>query len=135
MREAASLHVKDDQKHFVAANIYSIAQAQFYSSWQPHAVHADEDMVGFVMWGLDEDKSEPEWWIVRLMIEATHQKKGYGKAATLASIDSLKAKGANDVFLSFEPSNAYARAFYEHLGFVDTGRVEDGEVVFCLHIG
>ena len=132
LRKASLLNVREDQKNFVAANVYSIAQAQFYESWDPRGVYAEDEIVGFVMWGLDDDKSEPEWWIIRLMVDAAYQGKGYGKAATLAAIDELKSLGATEVFLSFEPTNEYARAFYEHLGFADTGRVEHEEVVFRL---
>ena len=134
LREATLLSVRDDQMKFVASNVYSIAQAQFYSSWVPKAICAGEEMVGFVMWGIDDEQPEPEWWIIRLMIDAAHQGKGYGKAATVAAIDELRTRAARDVFLSLAPSNDYARTFYERLGFADTGRVEHQEVVFRLQL-
>lgn len=66
------------------------------------------------------------------MIAAEFQGKGYGKAATLAALEALRAAGAREVFLSFEPENERAAAFYRHLGFRDTGRVEYGEIVYSL---
>lgn len=127
-----SLKVAEGQTHFVAANVYSIAQASLYPDWHPRAVYAGETLVGFVMWGIDHDQPTPEWWIIRLMIAAEFQGKGYGKAATLAALEALRAAGAATVFLSFEPENDHAAAFYRRLGFQDTGRVEYGEIVYSL---
>lgn len=126
------LKVAEGQENFVAPNVYSIAQASVYTEWYPRAVYAGEDLVGFVMWGIDHDQPVLEWWIIRLMVAADQQGKGYGKAATLAAIERMREAGATAIFLSFEPENEYAAAFYRRLGFVDTGRVEHGEIVYSL---
>jgi diamine N-acetyltransferase len=131
-RDACKLSVREDQRGFVASNLYSIAESRFYETWSPMAVYAGDEMVGFVMWGRDDEPSEPEWWIIRLMVDHSYQGKGYGKAAALAAIEATRAEGARDVYLSFEPENTFARALYERLGFVDTGRVEGGEIVYRL---
>ena len=134
-KDAIKLSVRDDQRTFVAHNLYSIAQSQYYDSWEPMAIlSSDGEMVGFVMWGRDDDPPEPEWWIIRLMVDQAHQGEGYGKAATLAAIEELRKKGATEVYLSFEPSNEYARGFYEHLGFEDTGKIDEGEIVYRLNL-
>lgn len=127
-----NLKVAEGQTHFVAPNVYSIAQASLYPDWHPRAICAGETLVGFVLWGVDHDQPTPEWWLIRLMIAAEFQGMGYGKAATLAALDALRAAGATTVFLSFEPENAHAAAFYRQLGFRDTGRVEYGEIVYSL---
>jgi diamine N-acetyltransferase len=131
-RDAVRMEVRDDQRHFVASNLYSIAEAQWYSTWEPVAVHDGETMVGFVMWGLDLD-NEGEWWIIRLMIDAQYQRRGYGKAATSEAIRRLRQKpGCKAIYISFEPENAVAEHLYRSLGFEDTGRVECGETVYRL---
>ena len=127
-----NLKVAEGQEHFVAPNVYSIAQASLYADWYPRAVYAGDALVGFVLWGIDHDQPVKEWWIIRLMVAAGLQGKGYGKAATLAAIEAMQAAGAQQVFLSFEPENEHAAAFYRRLGFVDTGRVEYGEIVYSL---
>ncbi len=131
-KDACKLEVREDQKTFVAHNMYSIAESKFYPSSEPMGIYAGEEMVGFVMWGIDTDQPVEEWWIIRLMIDAAQQGKGYGKAATQAAIAQIKAKGAREIFLSFEPENDGAKKLYSSLGFADTGRVEYGEIVYRL---
>ena len=140
---AISLHVLDSQKDFVAPNLYSIAESQFFGTWECFLAVADdvETPVGFLMWGLDEEPPEgavqtgpSEWWIIRFMIDAKRQGAGYGTALLDVAIDALQQRGATSVFLSFEPENDRARALYERRGFVDTGRVEDGEIVYRLEL-
>jgi diamine N-acetyltransferase len=131
-RDAARMDVRDDQRHFVASNLYSIAEEQWDPTWEPVAVHDGETMVGFVMWGLNPDR-EDEWWIIRLMIDAQYQGRGYGRAATREAIHRLRQKpGCTAIYISFEPENAVAERLYRSLGFEDTGRVEYGETVYRL---
>lgn len=130
--DVVKLKVAEGQENFVAPNVFSIAQASVYTDWYPRAIMAGDDLVGFVMWGIDHDQPVLEWWIIRLMVAGAYQGKGHGKAATLAAIEAMREAGAKVVFLSFEPENEHAAAFYRHLGFVDTGRVEYGEIVYSL---
>lgn len=125
------LKVHDAQKMFVAPNAVSIAEAQFYEGWEPLAIYHADELVGFVMWGSDDRPIPPEYWIIRLMIDKAHQGQGYGRAATQAVMRRIIARtGCDAIFLSFEPENAGARQLYANLGFVDTGRVEEGEIVY-----
>ncbi len=81
-QQCIDLKVADGQENFVAANLMSIAQAKIYPTANPLAVYHKDEMVGFVMFGFDPD--EGQYYLVRLMIDAQHQGKGFGKAATLA---------------------------------------------------
>ena len=91
-------------------------------------------MVGFVMMGYFAEKDLYDIW--RFMIDERYQKKGYGKAALLLSIEYLsKEFNVNDIFLSFEPNNVIAEKLYSSVGFKRTGEIEDGEVVMRLSIG
>jgi diamine N-acetyltransferase len=95
------------------------------------AAYADDMPVGYVMYGFDPDTRD--WWIVRLMVAHDQQGKGYGRAIMQAVIAQLSAQpGCDAIHISFVPENAAARALYSSLGFVDTGRIEDGEVVYRL---
>ena len=134
-REAYKLKVKEDQTSFVAPNLYSIAESQFYPSVEKRAIYVDDKMVGFIMWALDDENHDPpELWISRFMIDGEHQGNGYGRAAMQQVIALLKAEHVTGIFLSYEPENTGGAAFYAGLGFDETGRVEHGEVVVHLDL-
>ncbi len=129
--DVIKLSVFDEQKDFVADNLYSLAQAKAMPECVPFAVYNDNDLVGYVMYCLDfEDK---EYWICRLMIDKKFQKKGYGRATMQCVLSLLmKDREHNKVYLSFEPENLIAKKLYEQLGFVADGRVIEGEIVYYL---
>lgn len=122
----------DEQKHFVAPNGFSMLEAIWdHEIFTAFGIFDDDTPVGFFMRGYDAD--EKSHWVVRLMIGGEHQRKGYGRAALGLAIEQFKAMpGCKEVYISFEPNNHGARALYESLGFEDTGRIEEGELVFCL---
>ena len=131
--DCANLKVADDQQSFVAPNLVSIAQSQFYPGTEMRAIYADSEMVGFIMWIIDtEQRPTRELWIWRFMIAAEHQRQGYGRAALRQVIDMLKAQGETELFLSYEPENTGGAAFYRGFGFAETGRIEHGEIVVRL---
>ncbi|MBN1564633.1 MAG: GNAT family N-acetyltransferase [Anaerolineae bacterium] len=130
-----TLKVNDDQKMFVAPNLYSIAQGQFTPGTQMRGIYADDTLVGFVMWTWDnEDHDPPEMWLWRFMIGGDYQGQGYGRAAMQHVIALLKIEGVTELFLSYEPENTGGAQFYAGLGFADTGRVEGGEIVVKLDL-
>ena len=124
-----NLRVREDQRGFVAPNVYSIAQSKVYPGVQTKAIYAGETLVGFVMWGADEGENPGEMWIWRLMIEAEQQGNGYARAALEQIIRLGQASGHDALFVSYVPENSGAARLYASLGFTETGRVEDGEIV------
>ena len=131
-KQTLKLKVHEDQDGFVAPNVYSIAESRFYPSAEPMGVFADGAMVGFAMWAQDDDGT---WWFDRLMIDKEHQRKGYGKAAMLESIRLMSAKPeCSEIHLCFVLDNTAARKLYTDLGFEDTGRIVEGEIVFLLRV-
>ncbi len=139
-RACAALRVADDQQNFVASNLYSIAEAQFYPGTLCRAVYAGETMVGFVLYGPDDeyapvDERPGAYALVRLMIDRAHQGKGYGRAALETVIDTVQREaGARLLYLSAVPENVPALALYRSAGFLPTGAVLDGEVVLRLEL-
>ena len=132
-KECVELKVAADQAKFVAPNVYSIAQSKIYPTHLPFAVYDGEQMVGFVMFGLDTDDNR--FYIGRLMIDEKFQGKGYGKAATLAVIEELKRnEDCEEVYLSFVPENATAEQLYKSVGFERTGELSGGEIVMSYKI-
>ena len=131
-KQAIRLDVAPEQKHFVASNLYSIAEAIFNPTYVPLAIYNEtETMVGFLMYGTNPDNDE--LWILRLMVDQQYQGRGYGRAVMEEIIRRLQAKpDCREIFTSYEPGNHVVARLYRSLGFEDTGRIEDGELVVCL---
>lgn len=136
LRTVLRLSVADDQKGFVATNAISIAQAYFAPEAWFRAICLGEEIVGFVM---IEDQSlakappaQPTATLWRLMIDQRFQKRGIGREAVLLVIEHVRAKGYRSLFVSYVPEPGGPEMFYKGLGFRDTGRVDEGEVVLEL---
>ena len=123
------LAVEPEQEQFVASNARSIAEAHF----EPHAwfraVYADDAPVGFVMAYRDPPTT---FWVWRFMIDAAHQGKGYGRQALELLVGEALDDGVDEVKLSYHPGEHSPQTFYTRFGFVDTGEVEEGELVMRL---
>lgn len=131
-KQAIRIDVAPEQRRFVASNLYSIAESKFNPTFVPLAIYDDsETMVGFLMYGIDNG----ELWVLRLMVARQFQRRGYGRAAMEEIIRRLKAKpDCREVFTSYKPDNDVAARLYKSLGFEDTGRIEDGELVVRLSL-
>jgi diamine N-acetyltransferase len=144
--ECVELKPAADQDGFVSSNAFSLSQAHFEPWWEPHGIYADERMVGFVMYGRWPTAALPSYYsgfeapegvvcILRFMVDANHQRQGYGRAALMQVIErSRQRPGTRAVHLSYEPTNAVAAALYASLGFRPTGRILDGEVETWLDL-
>ena len=114
---AAKLDVREDQKDFVAANVWTIAESRFYPAIQLRGIMADGEMVGFLAYGKDAD--DGDYWLYRFMVDQRHQGKGYGRAGLLAVIEEWKADpNILHVTLGYEPTNVNAERLYLSVGFV-----------------
>ncbi len=129
------LSVSDEQRSFVASNMYSLAQAYAQPECVPLGLYAENRPIGFAMYCLDEN--DHDYWIYRLMIDKRFQGRGYGRAAMLLLIDRIRSLADEEhrsIYISFEPKNEVAKSLYESLGFAPDGRVEYGEVVYRLNL-
>ena len=98
------------------------------------AIYEGDEMVGFVMYNIEQTKGEGAF-ISRVMIDHAHQGKGYGKAAFALLLEQIKAEAGpkcKRIGISYEPSNDIARKLYASFGFVETGEIEHGEVIARL---
>ncbi len=131
VRTVIRLKVAPAQEDFVASNAFSIAEAHFSDIAWFRAIYAGETPVGFIM--LADDPDKPEYFLWRLMIDAHQQGKGFGRRAVQLLIDHVKTRpGATELLVSYVPGEGSPRDFYLKLGFQDTGRVEESEVVLRL---
>ncbi len=130
--ECIGLKVTEDQRSFVATNVYSLAQAWLYHpNAYPFAIYADDVMVGFVMMGYDTEHDSYDIW--RFMIDERYQGKGYGKAALARAIEYLRdVHEVKEIMISYKPDNVVAKTLYASAGFVETGEMYDGEILAKL---
>lgn len=117
-----------EQQDFVASNLYSIAEAQFYPTMKARAViNQDETIVGFVFYGFSPRAAQ--YKVVRLMIDHHYQGQGYGRAAMEAVISDLMAtNAAREVWLSYREGNTQARQLYQSLGFQEHSIESNGRI-------
>jgi diamine N-acetyltransferase len=118
-----------DAHRWVASNLYSIAEAQFYPKAHACCVYANEQMVGFTMYGLDED-DETMLWIDRLMIAEPFRGRGLGTLVLEKILQEATALGVARVGLSTEPENELAIHVYEKVGFQATGEMDGDEAIY-----
>ena len=129
----------EDQKHCVAPNMVSLAQAYVnYDMAWPRAIYLEEDPVGFVMLALhDEDthqEDQPAYYLWRFMIRFDCQHQGIGKAVLDQIVAKCKAEGIRTLITSCVMEKAEPYRFYMNYGFLDTGVDEDHERVLKLSI-
>jgi diamine N-acetyltransferase len=115
---------------YVAANLWSMAEAAVNPLAEPRAIYADDTLVGFLMIAPDTHEGKTGYYIWRLMIDYHFQRKGYGKAAMQAMIAELESREACQFLsISVVEENTHALSLYKALGFVETGEMEDDEIV------
>ena len=130
-RACAALTVHPDQQRFVNAVTHYLCMCHYGDTWHPLAVTRDGEVVGFVMWAVDDDASR---WIGGLVIDAARQRQGLGRAVVRELRQRLIAEpGCPNVALSYEPDNTAARELYRSLDFEETGETEDTELVARWH--
>lgn len=131
VRALINLSVSQDQRAFVASNVFSLAQAFATSNVWVRAVYADETAVGFVM--LADDSGKERYYLWRFMIDEKYQHMGFGThAMSLMHEYVVTRPGGTQVYLSFVPAEGGPGPFYRMLGYVETGLVKDGEVEAVL---
>jgi len=135
------LKVRDDQKNFVASNLYSIAQAHFGDEYEGHwdlfpfGIYEGDTPVGFLMYGLNFDHLLQQAYIQRLMVDEKFQGKGHGRFGMEKMLEIFRAdERIKEVGISYEPENDVARKLYASLGFVETGRIIEDEVEAVLKL-
>ena len=126
--ECARLWTEEDR--FIAPNLYSIAEAQFYPKAVSRAIYEGGRMVGYVLHGGDEDQED--WYIIdRLMIAAPFRRRGLASEAIKAVIALAEAAGTYSIVRSStEPDNAAMRRTFERNGFATDGEMDGDEIVY-----
>lgn len=141
--DCIKLETKDEQKGYVARNVYSLAEAYVALTNNecipmPYAIYEDDTIVGFIMLSYNKankDNAEDTYWVWRLMIDKNHQGKGYGRETVKKALELIKTfpyGKASAVSISYEPENVAAKTLYASFGFKETGKIEYGEMIAKL---
>lgn len=131
--EAMRLEVKPDQHQFVASNAASIAQSKFHAFLNCYGIYDEATMVGFCAFGKHPENGTV--WIVRYMVGAQFQQKGYGRGGLRVLLKHLRQEyDCSSVFLDVAPGNDRVIRFYEGAGFKDTGETQGHSKIFRLDL-
>lgn len=118
------------QQTYLAHNAYSMLQAIYEpDSHFAFGIYEGDTPVGFILYDYDPD--DETWGISRFMIGAEYQGKGYGRAAMIKLLDHLwQTHQPDKVYISFVEDNLPAKHLYSSIGFVDTGMMDDDEMIY-----
>lgn len=121
------LSLKEEQQHFMASNLYSLAEVQFLPGFMTRGVYLKDQAIGFLMFGIDPD--DHNYWIYRFMIDKQFQGKGYGKAAMKLLIELIEGMNNSGkvIMIGYDPDNIGARKLYASVGFEKRGIADWGE--------
>jgi diamine N-acetyltransferase len=130
VRDVCDLRLAPGQEPYVAPSAYTVADAHVYGGSWLRAIHAGDTVVG-VLALLDD----PTPYLVRFMIGAQYQGRGYGRAAIgLLAAHVRDARGASMLQTSCIPGPDSPVGFYTKVGFERTGEVSNGEDVMALRL-
>lgn len=133
LEEIVTLNINEEDKQFVDSNAYSIAEAYTEPNTHPRGIYLGSTPIGFTLYG--KWIGEKNYWIARLMIDSSYRRKGYAfKAMQLVVEDLSKFDDCKAIYISFVPENIYAKKLYEKLGFKNTGKIVDDEILYELKI-
>lgn len=129
-RAVAAVTARPGQDRYVATTTYYLCLGHYGGDWHSLAVEAAGSIVGHVMWA--EDEEDGSTWLGGLVIDGASQGLGIGRAAVGAFVERFANEGRVNVALSYSPDNVVAKSLYADLGFIETGEMEDDEIVARL---
>jgi diamine N-acetyltransferase len=135
---ANSLSLKPGQEQFIAPVTYSVAAATINpaTSWQRVVLDDGDGVVGFIHGNFDPDSPQEELraCIWRINVDAEAQGQGVGKFATDALAEEARKRGFDRITVIWEPGEGGPEAFFHHIGFVDVGETQYGEIIGALQL-
>ena len=114
--QCIELKISEEQKRFVASNIFSLVQSAYEPNLYPLGIYKNNEMVGFILYDVDDELNG--WSMSRFMIDEKFQNKGIGKVALKKFIEFFIEKyGHIQLYTSAEVDNIIAIDLYEKNGF------------------
>jgi RimJ/RimL family protein N-acetyltransferase len=139
--EFAALQTHHSQEAYVAPMLRTYRDALFPESvdgvvtvpWM-RGIVADGEPVGFMMTTTTYGRRDG-WYLWRLLIDRTHQRRGIGERAVGLLIEEVRRLGVPQLFVSCGEGRGSPRPFYDRLGFQPTGSiVDDHETELAIKI-
>ena len=129
------LTVRDDQRHLVAPNAITIAQAHYEPFTWVRGLWAGDTAIGLIAMvdlhpdhpDLTPDDPKNAAYLWRLMIDKGHQGKGYGRAAVQIAFQQARVWGRDTLCVDVADVEDGALEFYRRFGLAPTDRVVHGE--------
>lgn len=135
IRALYRLRVRSDQETFVGPNGLTMAQAPFEPGSEIFGIWEGETAVGLLaiidfshpQADLQDGDDPNSLYIWRLLIDADHQKRGYGTLALNHAKKLMHDKGLPALYIAAVDKAGSAIPLYEREGFCRTGRIVEGE--------
>ncbi|WP_027624645.1 GNAT family N-acetyltransferase [Clostridium lundense] len=135
LKECINLKISKEQERYLPhTNEASINEAKVNSQWMPLGIYKDDKMIGFAMYGPDDEETDCIW-LIRFMIDEKYQGKGYGRYALQLLLNRIKEQSTlRKIYLSFHPESIVAEKLYLSFGFKQfiTGFEAEDEIFFEL---
>jgi diamine N-acetyltransferase len=121
--------------------INSVADAFLEADEEPDGraiqfgLYDDDHLVGFVM--ISDEVGNPSYvahYLWKLLIDADHQRRGYGTAALDLVAEYFRSRGVDTMWTSATEGDGSPIPFYERYGFVRQGKTSWGEVMLRLDL-
>lgn len=114
--QCIKLKTSEEQKRFVATNVFSLVQSAYEPNLYPLGVYKNDKMVGFILYDFDDEING--WSMSRFMIDEKFQNQGIGKVALNKFIKFfIEQYGHIQLYTSAEVDNTIAINLYESMGF------------------
>lgn len=114
--QCIKLKTSEEQKRFVATNLFSLVQSAYEPNLYPLGVYKNDKMVGFILYDFDDEVNG--WSMSRFMIDEKFQNQGIGKVTLNKFIEFFIEKyGHTQLYTSAEIDNTIAIKLYESIGF------------------
>jgi diamine N-acetyltransferase len=116
-----ALKINREQEQYIPDNAFLIALSKVLPQCIPLVIYNDNEIVGYLMYGLDEKKDS--YWIHIMMIDEKYQGKGYAKESFQKLLSEIKKdKNVHKMILAVNKENTNAVKIYENLGFKFNGQ-------------
>ena len=131
------LEVAAGQRRLVATVPVSLAQVAYEPAGRALALFDGERAVGMMLLfdaRLDKEKPAEQLYVWRLLVDARHQRRGFGRLAMQWVVDEARRLGLATVGLSHVDTAGHAGSFYEALGFSYSGERDGVELKMVLDL-
>jgi diamine N-acetyltransferase len=129
---ANGLTLKPGQEQFIVPPSYAITESDMNptSSW-PRVVLQGDVVVGFVRANFDPENAHEEFrsCLWRINVAAEAQGQGVGAFAVHGLAEEARSRGFERLTVLWESGEAGPGTFFTHMGFLEVGTTQYGEVI------